>query len=370
LAIGYSHTTWNGIWGARQRDVDWEQGARPIVYQSQSRTALDMGVSERQIQKVEKALFEAGAITWNDSGNHKRYGQRHPKSGRLIYAYGVELTPLAALASELEKKLQEKVLRDAAWMETKRQISWYRSQILAILREGHEKREHCKDWLAFQKRYNSISIQIRTSIDLSALRDLWNRHKSLYSELRSILDAETSENSEPILEASIAKETRKGSSKGEQKFVHFKSTTQEPFNKLNTGSPAGNCFQVSVVEPSQAKQIPDTGVQHVKIGVAVNAASQRFRDHLPTTDPQWRDIIEAAAKIRVELDISQQSWGDACQMLGRNGAALCVLVADQGSLRIENRVRQPAACFRGMLNKARDGELALYKSVFGLVRHW
>lgn len=81
------------------RDVDWEEGSRPIVYQSLSRTALDMGVTERQIQKLERSLFEVGAITWNDSGNHKRYGQRHARSGRLIFAYGVELTPLAGLES-------------------------------------------------------------------------------------------------------------------------------------------------------------------------------------------------------------------------------------------------------------------------------
>lgn len=154
------------------RDVDWEAGSRPIIYQSLSRTALDMGVTERQIQKLERSLFEVGAITWNDSGNHKRYGQRHPKSGRLIYAFGVELTPLAKLAAELENKLHEKELNDAAWMETKRQISWYRSHILAMLREGHEEEKSCAKLAEFQKRYDSISIQIRTHLDLAMLRSL------------------------------------------------------------------------------------------------------------------------------------------------------------------------------------------------------
>ena len=71
------------------READWEEGARPIVFQSLAKTALDFGVSERNIQKTEKALFRAGAITWNDSGNHRRYGQRDPKSGRIAYAAGV-----------------------------------------------------------------------------------------------------------------------------------------------------------------------------------------------------------------------------------------------------------------------------------------
>ena len=68
------------------RECDWEEGARPIVYQSLSKTALDLGVSERQIQKLEKALSETGALTWHDSGNLRRYGQRCSKSGKILYA--------------------------------------------------------------------------------------------------------------------------------------------------------------------------------------------------------------------------------------------------------------------------------------------
>ena len=65
------------------RECDWEEGARPVIFQSLSRTALDFGVSERQIQKLEQALFRAGAITWNDSGNHRRYGQRDTRTAGL-----------------------------------------------------------------------------------------------------------------------------------------------------------------------------------------------------------------------------------------------------------------------------------------------
>ena len=35
------------------RDIDWEEGSSPIVYQSLAKTALDLDVSERQIQKLD-----------------------------------------------------------------------------------------------------------------------------------------------------------------------------------------------------------------------------------------------------------------------------------------------------------------------------
>ncbi|MFT6864237.1 MAG: replication initiation protein RepC [Akkermansiaceae bacterium] len=120
------------------RETDWEEGSRPIVYQSLSKTALDFGISERQIQKLENALFEAGALTWHDSGNYRRFGQRCPKSGKILYAYGVELTPLAELEERLTELLEEKEAHARAWMETKRQVSFYRRQIKALTAEAQE----------------------------------------------------------------------------------------------------------------------------------------------------------------------------------------------------------------------------------------
>ena len=120
------------------RESDWEEGSRHIVYQSLSKTALDFGISERQIQKLEAALFEVGALTWRDSGNHRRYGQRCAKSGKLLYAFGVDLTPLADLEERLATLLEEKENHARLWMETKRQISLYRRQVKSLVAEAAE----------------------------------------------------------------------------------------------------------------------------------------------------------------------------------------------------------------------------------------
>ncbi len=81
----------------------------------------------------------------------------------------------------------------------------------------------------------------------------------------------------------------------------------------------------------------------------------------------WNDVIEAAYQLRPDLNISQQSWGEACELLGRAGAAICVLITDQATLRGDNRVTLPAAYFRSLCNKARAGELRLHNSIFGLL---
>ncbi len=348
-------------------ELDWEQGSRPIVFQSLSRTALDLGVTERQIQKLEKQIFEIGAITWNDSGNHKRYGQRDSATGRLLYAYGVDLTPLAYLKEELEDQLHQKQLYNEAWQATKRQISSYRRQIRSLILEWQlEEGADPHRIRTFEQNYQQIAFQLRTHIELQELRSLLERHESLHEALMDAMGVGGNRNKEPAQLSSVAKTTPKHSCTSEPEFVHYKYTTL--LNK-NTGSLSDSGFQKSVAKPTEPDDlISVTGLQHISLKQVLQAASDRFLGYLPLTNRpmEWNDVVEAAYRLRFELHISQQSWGEACGVLGRVGASLCVLITDQGSQRAENRVTQPAAYFRGMVNKARSGELRLHNSVFGL----
>lgn len=341
-------------------EQDWEEGSRPIVFQSLSRTALDLGVSERQIQKLEKQLFQLSAITYHDSGNHKRYGQRDPATGRLLFAFGVDLTPLAYLREELERKLHEKQLYDQAWLGTKREISWLRRQVRSLLLELREQGASPRALHELEAIYNEIAVQLRTHIGLSGLRELLQRHHELHERcLETVsLAAPRTGNSDGT--------TRKRSCTSEPEFAHYKYTTPS----INICSPQDTCFQKSVAEPPAPEESASaSGGDHVSIAQMVTAASERYRSHLPLRSGTltWDDVIDAAYRLRPHLGVSQQSWGEACHVVGRVGAALCVLLTDRGIDRTDDPVRQPAAYFRGMVNRARAGELRLHNSVFGLL---
>ncbi len=381
------------------RDIDWEEGSRPIVYQSLARTALDMGVSERQIQILEKQLFEVGALTWHDSGNHRRFGQRCSETGQIMFAYGAELTPLAYLKTELQDKLHEKQLYDKAWMETKRQISWYRRQIRAILLEaesgagesGEEFTLDKADLLDFSNRYERIAISIRTYMDLICLRELLGKHKDLYE----ILSVKTSEYDQGVFNSSKNNEiTKKDSSKDDSNDVHYKYTNKKQLNKLSTRRTSPNFLQEGVgrnpqnqsnigskgegskkeehKEESSDEQstILSTGLQHVTLKQLLNISSDRLKGELPVEPRPMNanDFVEAAYRLNRTLGISQSSWGHACMTLSRVGAAVCVILTDQANLREENRVMKPGAYFNAMVNRAKSGDLKLHKSVMGMLR--
>ena len=387
------------------RDIDWEEGSRPIVYKSLSSTALDMGVSERQIQALEKQLFEIGAITWNDSGNHRRYGQRCDETGQILYAFGVELTPLAYLKAKLQDALHEKQLYDKAWQDTKRQISYYRRQIRSILLEA-EARLHDEDEVSimdqadiahFAGKYNAIAYQIRTSLDLDHTRSLLSEHKVLFADLSDkVQDYDQQAVLSNNQKTQMGQITDKDSCMSEEKFTDYKYTKQKPLNKLSTSRPSPNFLQEGVAErpqpqseielngkdrrraggidqdreddPSQDQDIiSSTGLQHVSLKQLLNISSERFMEQFPIQNRPMNhsDFIEAAYKLKDKLGISQNSWGHACMTLGRIGAAVCVILTDQANLREENRVMKPGAYFNAMINRAKSGELKLHKSVMG-----
>ena len=73
---------------------DWEEGSRPICWPSAARQAEFLGLSPARVKVLNRALFEAGIFILRDSETGKRYGRRDP-DGRIIEAYGFDLSPLA-----------------------------------------------------------------------------------------------------------------------------------------------------------------------------------------------------------------------------------------------------------------------------------
>lgn len=372
------------------RDSDWEEGSRPIVFQSLSRTALDFGVSERQIQKLEKALFEAGALTWQDSGNHRRYGQRCPKDGKLLYAYGVDLTPLADLEKRLASLLEEKEAHARQWMETKRQISFYRRQVKAILAEAQEVVSPGRKQIEkLDEEYCKIAIQIRTHLGLPRLMELLDSHRRLYQLAKDFLEEKlTCQNVEKTEEQSL---------ESEEKFAHNKNTNQFPSNKLDTGRASPDCLaRGKRGEIRDSKEVPSQRIaqqsqrrvgefkksspnlnqpngserRDITFNQVIKASSSRFQEYLPLHFRSLNEhhLVDAADRMRQTLQISKGSWSRACEVMGRVGAAICVLLTDQAALRDKDPVRVPGAYFNAMINRSLSGELNLKASLFALTK--
>ena len=114
------------------RPQDWWLGHRPIVYLKVQTAAYKLGISISQIQRNERRLMELGALAFRDSGNFRRSGRRDG-DGRLLEAWGLDLSPCAALLPELRRLAEEAAGEREEFLKLKREISALRRRIRAAL---------------------------------------------------------------------------------------------------------------------------------------------------------------------------------------------------------------------------------------------
>ena len=79
----------------------------PVVWPSASTQQEALGLSPTRVKEINRRLIELGLVTMKDSPNGKRYGRRHEKTGHIIEAYGVDLSPLAACHAEFLRLAEE-----------------------------------------------------------------------------------------------------------------------------------------------------------------------------------------------------------------------------------------------------------------------
>ena len=361
----------------RTQEVDWEQGEQPIFYQSLVNTAMDLDITERQVRNREKALHALGALTWMDSGNFKRYGLRDQQTQRIIYAFGVDLTPLASLAPLLEAKIAQKQRYKELWREEKRKISGYRARIRALLAEMELEDHDHELFVTYAREYDAISYSIRSYHPLGELKDLCDRHKALYQAVYAALEASTAQEDNIQLPCDT-------SSTDEVDCLHIQSTTNKISNKLDYSNPSGTSLQKGVVEPAEPKAQDEpcgslskqeheaitNSISKITWKQVLNACSERYKEHIPIHERplSWQDLADAAYALLPALGIHKSAWWDACSVLGKTGATICIMIIDQKQHDPRVKIHNPGGYLREMTARARQGELNLQGSVFGLLK--
>ena len=98
--------------GAFTQTQDWEEGRRPIVWASNAYLMEQTGFSLSALKRHARRLAEIGVISFRDSPNGKRWGRRDA-NGRIVEAYGFDLSPLSARVEEFEEHAPDRTAPDA-----------------------------------------------------------------------------------------------------------------------------------------------------------------------------------------------------------------------------------------------------------------
>ena len=363
---------------AHTNDAAWSAG-RPIVYKDQQTQAYNLGISDRQIRNREKRLMELGFVSFEDSGNHRRYavdgdGQDHPD-----LAFGINLMPLLGRLEELEALAEAVEAETRAWQSAKKVYSARRRKATALISELAADGEN-EDVSELAERLQNLPY-VRSSTHLSAINRLVFRVDEIISEAGALLETRNPQESCEL--------TVDTSSREEMDFLHihytknllYRESCNPPGDKSERSSLRSQVnVEASACAPTRdqttGKGVEDraesppvrinpasvsTGAEHVTPEMVHAAAGPVFRSLVG--DPACLSIVNVigiADQIRPEIGISPHAWADAREIMGDWAAALCVVLA-------EVRARNPGGYLREMTARARSGDLHLHKSFFGIL---
>ena len=335
---------------------DWERGGRPIVWPSALLQQEALGLSETQAKRLNRCLIEAGLLTMKDSPNGKRYGKRDPK-GRIVEAYGFDLSPLAARYAEFVRLAEEGRAEREAMGRLRRRATIARKGIVQILETACDYALEGEEWGTLEHDTQAIVQALKRAErpdDMEmGVTNLEQRQRAARARLEMLL-----------------KDVKKAPS-GVENEPHQYTYNPNPYPSQDTviaskhSSEAAEPFASQSREPEPEKRPEKGSVHGIRPDELVRLAP-RLRSYLRRPNPTWPELIDAADWLRHDLDVSKSLWGEACVTMGRDLAAVALAIVSTKDP--EHFRTTPGGYFHGMVQKAKTGELHLERTVWALRR--
>lgn len=346
-------------------DKHWtEPGAVPTFYGTQETMAERLHMTARQLRSHERAFERRGLLHRDTKAN----GGRDAGTGR-----GLLFTPIKAMIVDLL------ALRDRKRDEAQRikELKSLRSVRLRRFKEALTRLEaeaYCTEAVASMiSRFEQWPRSDRLiSLGLDRLQAHVDDAAALCEELENWIENQPKSSCKP------AENFRSFIQENNEQTTSV--TCNADVNERSAGKPAhDNSFRSRPIGPDDClenKCGEASGVLNPKLEALFEPqqlfklASRDFQTALSMrTDRITSEaLIEAAHDMLPSLGINYSAWQAACGMMGRHGAALCVLVLDANRDHPHTPVGNPGGALRGMLRAHRGGKLNIVGSVIGLQR--
>ena len=363
---------------------DWEKGRRPIVWTSNKSLMEQTGFSLTTLRRHVRKLCEAGVISIAESPNGKRWGRRD-KDGVIIEAYGFDLAPLAARAIEFETFYAD--------LRVKRQVCTALSNMIKVTRRMvRAKIEMALEsdlrgpWSTLKDEYATLVQGLpkgkTVSDNLEKILDWFKALKARVDEAFLIAlaqpesdvqpdpqsaetDADTGQipsNMTPMDPANGTQIPTAAESQGINRNGNEKGQAADGRPGSQTGEPAKRAEKVNMDIEWSTQRKPTSDIDIPTLMTACPTFAQMAHGLLGYLR-NWNDVHRAAEKIRPMVGISDDAWHVANRVLGPEMAAGAIaLICDKFEAGL---VRSPGGYLRGIVEKARAGELHLDRSFYG-----
>ena len=288
------------------RSSDFEPGKICGVWEQPQTTAQTLRISTKVLHNAEAELERGGFIERTHVPHARRTGQR--RDGVIVSLAGISLRPLIDGFGRWKARLEAMELHERAMASLRHEIVMLgreirATQVAALIEEAER--------VLPRGRVSRIS----SAEKLQALKGMLEA-LLVQPELPSG-DTKSSHRTEEIFAPNIPV---KDSSKNRKRATGT--------DRSDEASPA----------------------------LAASLASADYRSLLPSDRaPSWPDLVDASAIACRWHNVSQPAWAEACERLGRERAALRLLVIDRNARLPSDhryRARSGRKCLSGLLRNA------------------
>ena len=366
---------------------DWEQGRRPIVWASNNflmeQTAFSLSTLRRHVRR----LAELGLIWIKDSPNGKRYGHRD-EDGVIVEAYGFDLAPLAARTAEFEA-LYEQIKEERQLCASLRNVVTVTRRIIRAKIDKALESGLRGPWCQLEEEFAVLlqGLPKRTTTP-NKLLDIVDWFKAFKERVEQTFEAafdwpedsdekpvnQNTQSTSNVVPISVNM-TPRGASDG----THILTTNQpDPVssNRFETKHAASSLPEKPKPEPVEGPEREEQEIQwnthttkrtsEVDIPMLMATCphfAEMARDLGGGYIRNWNELHRAAGQIRGMAGISEDAWNLSQKTLGPAVAAAAIaLIFDKHTT---GEVKSPGGYLRGMVEKAKIGELHLDRSFYG-----
>lgn len=312
------------------------------------------GIASATLRRHLALLVETGIVRRRDSANGKRYARKNEK-GTVEQAFGFDLSPLLARASEFASLAQEVTAEKQALRTLREDITIRRRDIRKVIVSAMEAGAQ-GHWPALHDTYERIIGALPRQPDLATLRLTITQLDALFADLLNLM---TLKEKVEIPGSNVAHDER-----------HIEESKSESI-------PESEAITVSDSHsPESRENKPESEAQSAD-GVTVTRHNQLYPlDMIVKACPEIiayasggeirtnQDLIRAAHLVRTCLDISSTTYQRAVNTLGEQGAAVAIACI----LGRATHVQSPGAYLQSLVTKAYEGRFTLAPMLFARIR--
>lgn len=334
-AAAHVHALPDAVARTAERLIDFipQDAPEPISPVAVQRLADLRGCDPRTIRAHVARLIEIGLCADRRRDGGGRAVLRGP-DGAIVMLFGVSFAPLLTDADRLEAEAATLERLAAEKARLRGEISRLRRQIRLRL-EADPDAAQAAAFAALPRRI--------AHLERPALEALMARVAAILAALDTV--AATVDT--PVDGSDRSEDFRRPS-------YLTTDPTDEPCHPVETGARG----QRGARDPH--------GLDHVTLAMAHAILPADWKADAGQR-PDWRALVEAAWTRAPLIGVGQDAWALAAGALGRQGAALLVLLADADAAGRGGRIRNPGGWVRRMAGRAEEVPLSLHRNVHGLI---